>query len=196
MFDINFEIVVGEHIKLEGGWVNHPNDPGGETYKGISRRFNPSWLGWHIIDVLKSKPGFPESLDSNEELHEAVKEYYYHAYWTPMKLEQIKDLEICKEMFDIGAGPNGPNAAAKILQGALILLKQEIGTIDGQIGTKTLNAVNNYAHPGDLVKLLNCLQFCHLLVGNNNVDETIEMARDRLPQLKSFMRGWLKRIAI
>lgn len=37
-------------IKHEGGYVNDPDDKGGETYKGIARKFNPDWKGWKIID--------------------------------------------------------------------------------------------------------------------------------------------------
>ena len=38
----------------EGGYVNDKDDAGGETYKGISRRYNPTWQGWTMIDSYKS----------------------------------------------------------------------------------------------------------------------------------------------
>ncbi|MBW1801582.1 MAG: hypothetical protein JRJ85_12745, partial [Deltaproteobacteria bacterium] len=41
-FDEAFE----KTTAIEGGYVFDPDDAGGETYKGISRRFNPSWGGW------------------------------------------------------------------------------------------------------------------------------------------------------
>lgn len=37
----------------EGGYVNDPDDAGGETYKGVSRKANPNWIGWIILDDLK-----------------------------------------------------------------------------------------------------------------------------------------------
>ena len=37
----------------EGGYVNDPDDKGGETYKGISRKANPNWAGWISIDQIK-----------------------------------------------------------------------------------------------------------------------------------------------
>ena len=36
----------------EGGYVDDPADKGGETYKGIARRYNPGWGGWKQIDPL------------------------------------------------------------------------------------------------------------------------------------------------
>ncbi len=49
IFDAAFE----KTAAIEGGYVFDPDDAGGETYKGISRRFNPSWGGWDKIDEVK-----------------------------------------------------------------------------------------------------------------------------------------------
>lgn len=37
----------------EGGYCFDPDDAGGETYKGISRKANPNWDGWISIDAIK-----------------------------------------------------------------------------------------------------------------------------------------------
>lgn len=37
----------------EGGYVNDKDDAGGETYRGISRKYNPTWQGWNMIDQYK-----------------------------------------------------------------------------------------------------------------------------------------------
>jgi lysozyme family protein len=50
MFDKAFEIVVG----LEGGYVNHPLDPGGETKFGISKRAYPH-LNIKTLTLEKAK---------------------------------------------------------------------------------------------------------------------------------------------
>ena len=39
----------------EGGYVKDPDDRGGETYKGIARRYNPGWSGWARIDKAKKQ---------------------------------------------------------------------------------------------------------------------------------------------
>jgi lysozyme family protein len=59
-FDRCFEFV----IKWEGGYSNDPDDPGGETNFGISRRFHPE------IDI--------QHLTESE-----AKSIYHDEYWTP-----------------------------------------------------------------------------------------------------------------
>ena len=56
--------------KHEGGYSFDPDDAGGETYKGISRRFNPQWSGWKIIDYSDK-----ENLDNIEDLQTQVFSY-------------------------------------------------------------------------------------------------------------------------
>ena len=45
---------------FEGNYSNDKDDPGGETYKGISRNMNKDWEGWKIIDSYKGKKNYPE----------------------------------------------------------------------------------------------------------------------------------------
>jgi lysozyme family protein len=33
-------------LSHEGGYVVDPNDPGGETYKGVARKIHSKWDGW------------------------------------------------------------------------------------------------------------------------------------------------------
>ena len=39
-------------MRNEGGYGNDPQDPGGETYRGIARKFHSKWEGWTTIDAL------------------------------------------------------------------------------------------------------------------------------------------------
>lgn len=63
-----FKPAFEQTIAHEGGYMNDPDDPGGETYKGVARKYWPKWLGWHIIDLLKRQAGFPANMDTNQEL--------------------------------------------------------------------------------------------------------------------------------
>ena len=47
----NFNEEFKKVILVEGGYVNDPDDAGGETYLGISRRYNPNSKIWNIIDL-------------------------------------------------------------------------------------------------------------------------------------------------
>ena len=70
-----------EHVlSNEGGYVNDPDDPGGETYKGIARKMNPQWKGWPLIN----KRDFTNPL-----LADLVASFYRDNYWEPIRGDQI-----------------------------------------------------------------------------------------------------------
>lgn len=97
----NFEKALELVLKNEGGYVNDPNDNGGETYKGISRRANPQWSGWKIIDGYKKKyKDFKKKLDSDDELQKCVKSIYRSNYWNPIKGDDLVHQDMAEEMFD------------------------------------------------------------------------------------------------
>jgi len=171
-----FERAFTRHLDFEGGYVNDPMDPGGETKYGISKRYNPD------VDVA--------NLTVN-----GAKVIYYNKYWLPMRLDSLESGSVAEEMFDAGAGPNGPGMAIKIAQGAISLLGRKV-VVDGKIGPQTIAALNAYPHVETLVKLMNCLQFTAFLLGSASVEDVIKMARKRKPLLRHVMRGWLKRIQL
>jgi len=77
LYDQAFE----DLMKNEGGYVNHPADPGGETKYGICKRYNPD------IDIKNVTLEF-------------AKQFYYEKFWLPM-YEKIKDRRIAFKLFDI-----------------------------------------------------------------------------------------------
>jgi len=191
MYSETFQKIIGKHKQTEGGWVNHPNDPGAETYKGIARRYNEGWSGWIRIDRLKDHPQFPEILEQDALLQGLVDELYYWNYWNPMNLDLINNIDVVAELFDQGGGPQGIHATQLIAQGACVLSGYHL-KLDAKIGPVTAKALNEYHDRDFLVKLLNCLQFVHFLIGSGNMREFIEMVKPRLNLLRTFIRGWTK----
>ncbi len=106
-FDAAFEGVIG----VEGGYVNNPSDPGGETKYGISKR------------------AFPNEDIKNLTL-ERAKELYRQEYWTPLKTDQMP-APLAFELFDFAVN-SGPRTAVTCLQ-ELVGAKQ-----DGSVGPQTL----------------------------------------------------------
>lgn len=108
-FDQAFEKVIGH----EGGYVNDPADPGGETKYGVSKRAYP-----------------------NEDIAgltlERAKEIYLHDYWEKAKCDQLPG-EVRYAHFDMAVNA-GIHAANKNLQRAART------TVDGVIGPMTLAA--------------------------------------------------------
>jgi lysozyme family protein len=111
-----FEKCIPIILRHEGGYVNHPNDPGGETKYGISKR------------------AFPKENIKNLTV-ERAKEIYKKNYWDRMNLEGIENLQLALHVFDHGVNA-GPRTSIRMLQRAAGVKP------DGVIGPITLNAVN------------------------------------------------------
>jgi len=113
-FDQCFERLIGH----EGGYSNHPNDPGGETMWGITKR----------VAVENGYTG-----PMRELTREQAKSIYKRAYWDKAKADQY-DGAISFQLFDAAVN-HGITQAIKFLQRA-------VGTTaDGIVGPKTLAAI-------------------------------------------------------
>lgn len=117
-----FEDAVQLVINLEGGYVNHPNDPGGETKFGISKRSYPH------IDI--------KSLTKEQAI--AI---YKQDFWDKCKIEKLPP-PLRLIVFDCAVN-QGQGTAIKLLQKAIRFDE------DGVLGPKTLEAV--HALPVELV---------------------------------------------
>lgn len=129
--------------QLEGGWADNPNDRGGETYRGISRKWFPLWPGWARVDAAKDRPGFPASLAADPALAELVRDFYLDEWWARLRADQLTDERVALSLFffAVNAG-RGPAVAA--LQVALNGLGRPLAA-DGRIGPATLAAANAVA---------------------------------------------------
>lgn len=112
----NFAKALEVVLHHEGGYVNHPNDPGGETIYGISRRSHPDvWA--------KGRPTM-----------EDAQRIYHRDYWLPIKADSLP-FPVALMVFDAAVNA-GNRRAAMLLQRALRV------TADGSIGPVTLAAAN------------------------------------------------------
>lgn len=116
-FDIEFEKIV----LAEGGYVNDKDDAGGETYLGISRKNNPKWNGWEIIDNEKTKglKGITARLKQNKSLTEKAKVLYREKYWDALELDDISQ-GIAHQLFDTSVNC-GKSTAIRIAQQLLMM---------------------------------------------------------------------------
>lgn len=121
----------------EGGFVNHPADPGGATNRGITLATYRAWVPGATVDMLRAIP------DAD------VARIYRAGYWQPIRGDELPagvDL-MC---FDFGVNA-GPGRSVRLLQ-------QAAGAVsDGAIGPRTLAAVR--AVPAaDLCRVMGDLQ--------------------------------------
>lgn len=174
----------------EGGYANDSDDVGGETYKGISRRYNPSWSGWERIDSYKAVGDFPNCLYQDEDLQESVYSFYKTHYWDVHLLDSFDSQVLANEMFDTGVNM-GTHRAGKFLQQALNYLNKNGAlysdiVVDGKVGRNTFRALNaciNYRGDSYIYKVINILQ------GNHYLEYMSES-----PTQEKYAYGWLSRV--
>lgn len=134
----NFDKAFQRTSKFEGGYVNDPDDNGGETYNGISRKSNPSWLGWKIVDEQKKKSNFPNNLKERKaELLPLEKKLYKENYWDKVWGDKINKQEVADDMYDTAVNM-GISASVKLSE--RLFKMKETGKMNEEL-LKHLNKV-------------------------------------------------------
>ena len=193
MIMVDFNQALQKTLLFEGGYSIDPDDVGGETYKGISRRYHPDWTGWPLIDAAKtdSDSSFPSNLKDIEELQDLIAVLYKQLYWDRIWGNSIPEQSIAEKLFDTSVNL-GVKRAVGYLQDGLNLLNRNQKNYndivsDGLFGRNTLNALKTYLELDDnepvyLLKIMGVLQGM----------QYIEVMR-KSPVQEKFARGWLKR---
>lgn len=120
-----FDICLDEVLRHEGGYADHPDDPGGATNMGITRR---TLAGWRNISPWTALPKSAVRALTRTE----AAGIYRASYWGRCNADRLPaglDLAV----FDFAVN-SGPDRAIRTLQAALGV------TVDGQIGPLTLAA--------------------------------------------------------
>lgn len=128
----NFDAALKAILHHEGGFVNHPNDPGGMTNLGVTKTVWEEWVG-HPVDEKQMRALTPD----------LVAPLYKKKYWDKIKGDDLPD-GVDYAVFDAAVN-SGPGRAAKWLQGCVGVEQ------DGGIGPKTLAAVAAF-DPKELVE--------------------------------------------
>ena len=117
----NFQECLDLVLKSEGGWVNNPADPGGETNLGVTKRVWEEYVG-HAVKTMKN-------LTKDD-----VAPMYELKYWRPCYCEVLpRGLDFV--IFSMGVNA-GPGRSVKLLQ-------QSIGCVpDGVIGPRTRELIS------------------------------------------------------
>ena len=98
----DFLIAFNRTEKNEGKdiWTKVDGDSGGETWSGISRKANPSWSGWKILDQIKNKKNGQKI--STPELEERKQSLYRTNYWNLIWGDEIKNQKVANDLYDTG----------------------------------------------------------------------------------------------
>lgn len=135
----------------EGGYVNHPRDPGGATDRGITQATYDAWNRAH------GRPLKPVRGISKEEAREILSMQYFDT----VKFDQLP-AGVDYAVADYGVN-SGPGRAAKVLQRVLGV------DDDGVIGVMTLAALAQ-RNPTDVIKAI-CDERMRFLRGLDTWDD-------------------------
>ncbi len=131
MSETRFDLCLAEVLKHEGGYVDHPSDPGGATNMGITHKTLARWR--------KLSPWWNLSKSEVQRLTRTEAARIYRAlYWTPCRGSNLPpgvDLAV----FDYAVN-SGPDRAIRALQAELGVV------VDGQVGPLTLGAAGSADH--------------------------------------------------
>lgn len=162
----DFEKAVQLILKHEGGYVDHPSDPGGATNRGIT--FNLFKQYAIALDLEKT-------VDSLKTLTEDQAKFIYREnFWKPMQGDKFQDQQVAEIVFD--GYVNMGRRALKLFQKALGV------KADGDIGPHTLAILSQQQAAAVFENFKEVrIQYYHDLV-------------KRKPELGVFLKGWMNRI--
>lgn len=169
--------ILDEVLRAEGGYVNNPKDPGGET-------------NWGITVSVARENGYRGSMKDMPQL--VAREIYYKKYVVQPGFDKVLLLSpiIAGELIDTGVNM-GTGVAAKMFQRCLNAFNRNGKdyvdiAVDGAIGPGTIKAFRDYltvrksqAVPV-LLTALNCLQGARY----------IDIVESR-PASEDFVFGWI-----
>jgi|TARA_Y100001970_G_C13843548_1_gene655670 lysozyme family protein len=117
---IKFDDIIEVVLHHEGGYVNDPKDPGGETNFGIAKRSHPD-------------------VDIKNLTEEGAKEIYKEHYWDRNKVEDLPE-NLRHIYFDMCVN-QGRSRAVRIMQRAANAKGANL-KVDGGMGPKTIAAMD------------------------------------------------------
>ena len=163
----NFGNILNTTLKFEGGYVNHPKDPGGETNKGITRKTYTQYLTEHGLPT--------NNINMRQIPQEHIYDIYSQKYWEPIHGNELPPL-LSQQMFDYAVN-SGPQKAIKTLQ---IIVGVNP---DGVIGPQTINAVQNYV-----------TKYGENSLANGILNEREKFLNELSKKHPEFRKGWMNRI--
>ncbi|NBC21168.1 MAG: hypothetical protein GVY06_09040 [Alphaproteobacteria bacterium] len=152
----------------EGGYVDHPDDPGGATNKGVTQRTYEAWRrrqglpARHVRDISE-----PEVL-----------QIYFEGYWRAGHCHRMPGDAAALVLFDACVN-HGLRPAMKFIQRGAGLPPREV---DGLFGPRTLRAVQS-SDPTLLIQRALDARW-----------HFFEKIMRRNPRLESFRGGWRARV--
>lgn len=165
----DFDIYAPFLRSWEGGYVNHPNDPGGATNCGVTLA---TWTTYCKAHGLTANVRTLKAM-SGSQWGEIMK----GMYWDKLRCDDVRWQSVANLMADWAVN-SGVSRAAKAVQGLVGV------TADGIVGAKTVAAINAVKYPDVLFSNLKAAR------KRNYEDIARGDAKKRV-----FLGGWLNRLS-
>ncbi|MCU0817886.1 MAG: glycoside hydrolase family 108 protein [Beijerinckiaceae bacterium] len=130
----NFERALALVLQHEGGYSDHPSDPGGATMMGITQATLAAWRGRPV-----------EKAEVRSLTRAEAGAIYRAQYWDALAADHLPH-GVDLAAFDYAVN-SGPSRAARTLQGLVAV------TVDGRIGPQSLAALDA-SDAGELIRAL------------------------------------------
>lgn len=165
-------------LKVEGGYVDDPNDAGGATNWGISLRF----VKQSGVDLDIDGDGDIDAEDMKALTKKQALKVYKAHFWDGKAYPKMKHAEVAIKCFDMAVNM-GPKQANKLAQRAANDCGEKL-VVDGAIGPASIAAMN-WIDEGSMMNALR----------NRQADFYRDLVV-RKPSYKKFLKGWLNRAAL
>lgn len=162
-------------IAIEGGWVNHPSDPGGETNMGITKR----------VAVEHGYTGPMRTLPRDVATSIYYQDYLVRPGYAP--LIQL-DAAVTEELFDTTVNMGAPRSSRWFQQSLNMLCDSRIAE-DAKVGPGTTGAFASCQKRVGASKL--CIAMLEQLDAKQ-LSEYQRLVRVN-PKLRVFYRGWVSK---
>ena len=151
-------------LRWEGGFVNHPDDPGGATNKGVTQKVYDSWRTAQQLPIRHVR-GIE---------HAEVVAIYEQQYWIPSRCDVLRSkLDVVQ--FDTAVNM-GVSRAIRLLQGVLLC------HVDGDFGSRTEQAAARCDIASTMAAYCDARETYYRRLAEKN------------PRLQVFLKGWLNRL--
>ena len=164
----SFNYIVEKLLKAEGGFVDHPSDPGGVTNRGITMASWAAYLGRET---------------SRDEMKEPSKEqaikFYKSEYWDRRRVEEFEP-ELRHIWFDMSVNHGSKNAGKIIQQSVNTKQGNTALDVDGLVGPNTMGRIG-------ILELRDILVERFMFFANNCFRSSRYAERT---SSNDFIRGW------
>lgn len=173
-----FEVAHAFTSRWEGGFINHPSDPGGATNFGVSLR----WLSGAGLDITGD--GKIDIADIRAMTPKVASGLFREYFWDYLKLDRLPPLSAIVT-YDAAVNTGCAQAVKFLQRGLNLLAPSEPLVADGIIGPKTRARAAELGRNSDATLATYCVN------GRNGFYRQLVASKPKT--YAPFLSGWLNR---